>query len=177
MLISGTLTQARSSRFAGSVNPEAAIANDQRYWPELPVEYILDPTDPRSRMENLTPAQGWMLMYDVLHRTLISPITLPVNFQLPHHFVLSPGAPISVTSTATCTPANQPPSTQRTYQPPVLDQNHFSSSSCFPAGTVFPRETTFSSLFGPFPANVRPIYNGITPQDLPWSTDIAWGSY
>ncbi|GEM_PF-3519215 len=35
MLISGTLTQAQSSRFASSVNPASAIANDQRIWSEL----------------------------------------------------------------------------------------------------------------------------------------------
>jgi|GEM_PF-2913953 len=128
-------------------------------------------------MENLTPAQGWMLIYDVLNRTLISPLTVPIDFDMPHHFVLSPGAPMTITSTATCTPVNQPPSIQRSYAPADPDQNHFSSSSCFSAGTIFPRETSFSSLFGPFPGSVRPVYNGITPQELSWSTDIAWGSY
>ncbi|GAA5530734.1 hypothetical protein [Herpetosiphon gulosus] len=169
----GVMSQAQSSGITW-----VAIGQDRRFWPEYTVDYYaVDPTDPKSLMQNLPPDQAWLMFHDVLHRTLVSDYLVPANFTLPSDFVLAPldaGLEVSIASTTACRPRVNPAS-DGLYAPPDSAENHFFRGACFPSGTVLPREMTIPSFIEGFPSGVQPRYNQITRGELPWLTDIDWG--
>lgn len=112
-------------------------------------------------------------MHDALHRTLIQPLTLTSNLgsPLPDSFLVAPYAAPSPTftiaPTATCQPNYSPYDS-------ALPYRFYGELSCFPSGTTFPRDTTFSTRFV-LPSQYQPVFSAVTRQPLPWATDIQYG--
>lgn len=129
-------------------------------------------------------------MWDTLHRTETQTATLSANLRPTDGFVETSSGMLSKASVGGCIPniityytdtlkANLGYTEPNNRYAPDQYVNERSSNpdpqpSCLPAGTVFPESSTFSSMFA-LPVGTTCQFNQKTSQELPWSTDIAWG--
>ena len=185
VVLSGTLTECATS---GGCTKNFAELQKQS-WPLYRLDLTNLPTDdpdvPQPEIVDFAPRQGWLAMWDTLHRSLFQPTTLTASLRPTDGFVFTPNRTPQNVEGFRCKPfiiiyypdkkliePNNRYAPDGFVNPNDSSQGPF--SSCLPTGAVFPESSTFSSQFA-LPVGTPSLFTTLTAQELPWSTDIAWG--